>query len=117
MKPLSEVASECRLLDFNQLVEVQYTAPHETTTDIEGCALRLVLRTESGDRRLAIECTGVERFSLNGVGGGVTQIMGLAVDDWTGRQMANIRWRVYDFEDGRIEVLCSEVDAQVDEGW
>ena len=117
MKQLHEIIEDIRLSDFNQLVLVHFTGPHETTWDLEDCIVRFVIRTEIGDRRLTIECSGVERFTLNDAGGGVTQIVGLAVDDWRDRGLEKIAWKVHDFEGGMMEVLCNQVRGRVDEGW
>jgi hypothetical protein len=117
MKHLYEIASECRLLDFNQLLDARFIAPHSTVADIETCSVLLVLSTERGERRLTIACGGVERFTLSRAGGGITQVLGLAFEDCRDRQMGRISWRVYDSEEGRIEVLCREARARLDAGW
>lgn len=117
MKRIDELDREYRLLDFNQLVFLRYTGPHETTWDVEECAVEMVLRTEPGDRRLTIECIGVEGFSLRDLGGGVTQIAGLAVDDLRQAGMEKINWKIHDLENGRIEILCKSARGRVDEGW
>lgn len=117
MRPLREIAESQNLTDYSQLVAARYTGPHSTTWDVEDCVVELVLRTNSGDRRLTIECRGVAKFAISRAGGGVTQVIGLGLEDWTNRGLDTIAWRLFDYENGTVDVLCKSVRGQVDDGW
>lgn len=52
---------------------------------------------------------GVQDLRLSAFGPGPRQVMGFAIDDWSDRQLEGITYKVGDYEDDRISLLCAQV--------
>jgi hypothetical protein len=64
-----------------------------------------------GARAVSIQFDGVANLDLRGLGGGLSQIMGLCVESIADRQWERLNFRVTDFEHGRIEFLCCDYNV------
>ena len=62
-------------------------------------------------RAVSIQFNGVADLNMRGVGGGLSQIMGLKVETIKERQWERLNFRVTDFEHGKIEFLCRDYEV------
>jgi hypothetical protein len=70
--------------------------------------LDMAEQPSGGARAVSIQFDGVTDLNLRGVGGGLSQIMGLEVETIKERQLERLNFRVTDFEHGTIAFLCRD---------
>ncbi len=98
-------------LEFGYTVirSVRFETEHPTGE----CMLTLHLSsdTEPSSPSVTIRFSGVSNFALSGIGGGYSQICGLAIDDISSSQLDRLNWHVTDLEDERIEFMCQRYEV------
>lgn len=91
--------------DFRMLRELVF-APSEIGGDIR---LTMCTDAKTPTYELIILATGISKFSLYELFGGPLIIQGFDVINIRDRGLENINWKIFDYEDDRIEILAKDI--------
>ena len=101
-------ATNSRLLGFTIVRRLSF----EAAADGE-CSLELVLAHESyGDRTLTIRCLGVVALRVADLGGGLSQICGLNVQDISAQQWDRQHYAFVDLEHDVVYWRCRGITIE-----
>ena len=91
-------------IDYD-IVQDEYYTPYSVLR------LRLIFDLNGKNYDIVVRFSNVTNFSLNGIGGGYIQLLGLAVTDKAKDGWENdCRYYVNDYEDGKIHFSCQEIE-------
>lgn len=93
--------------------DIVVSAAFETHMGTGECTLILDLAMDhtAGSPALSVRFEGVVDLSLHGLGGGISQIVGLSVRDIADQQWDRQAYEVYDDEHGAIRFRCRAYDV------
>ena len=97
----------CRLVDFVSVVGVAF----HTADDPVRRELLLTLVADGRAVTLEVLCLNVQRWSLRL--GNPAALGGFAVDDISAMQWDQVNYKLSDFEEGALEVLCGDVEFRL----
>lgn len=104
---MSDFEMSGALRGFTNLVFLEFHV-EQTTGD---CTLTLALgpRDATSNLRLRVEFFGVSCMTLKNLGGGLTQLLLLTVNDIRDRQLDRLNYEVSELEKATLFCLCREI--------
>ncbi len=113
---LNGIMSDIELLKKRRDCNIIKSFSFETnfSDDSYTCNLKITLCSgvHTPEDSIDIQCLGVSNLKVEEIGGGISQLSRLIVDDIRERQWDGLNYYVYDYEDELISFYCREIKCK-----
>lgn len=114
VKGIESITSVAPDFSWNRCRDVASVSILRGTDESESrVSIELVSEDLTANVRVRLNCHGVGRLQFNTPSVDSMRLVGLAVENIAHRQMEGLGWRVWDYENGDLELLCRDVDAEL----